>query len=255
LHHHAGSEPGREDQLARHAQLEVAQCPAGALALAALGRTIHGHGPPVADHVVQQEPRNLWRKVAWLPVLVILLDVASQKLPDHAIAGQSIRATRANGLRLEEEQDSLGRVSIGIMLAADSMDELMAKRQPTEHASQTRFLMAEPMQMASYVLDHLEVRLVCLAIHEQGPVHVTSVRPFTARERAEHDHRRVRREQTFLGQHVPEPGVGGQVGGGSGPSGVTLPGSFRRQAEMCHVSTRNPAAFVLVRPVPFAISR
>ena len=99
----------REQQLARGAQLRVAQAPAGAAALAVLRDEVDADRAPVADEVVEQEAR---RAMVAQRVAEVVLDHV------EAHAGEHARVARRD--RLEHEQHAASEVRVRVVVEADA---------------------------------------------------------------------------------------------------------------------------------------
>ena len=61
--------------------------------------------------------------------MAVFIKIAVYDSADHTFVGISSLANRA---RFEQEQDSLGRVLIGVVLAADLMNDVVAERHVSE---------------------------------------------------------------------------------------------------------------------------
>ena len=171
-------EPGGEQHLAARAQLGVADAPLLA-ALALLADEVDADRPPVADQVVEEEPR---RAVGLVGVLEVAVE---HPLPDAPVGGVA-----GDRLGLEHQQHAAREVRVGVGVEPDPVVEVGAedaRRRTRRSARGGGRRRRAPARSASQV--GLDVRPL-RALDQQRPVVVAAPRQLAAAPRAEQDDRR-----------------------------------------------------------------
>ena len=123
---------------------------------------------------------------------MILLEVPAQDGAHHAIANSAV----ANLARFEEQEHSTGGIAVGVGIAADLVDKVMAEGQLAKHLRGTWRFLAKPLELRPDRLRDDEMLRVGLTVYEQSPVDIAPFGHFTASQRPE-------RHEGAVGGHEP----------------------------------------------------
>jgi hypothetical protein len=132
----AGPEACHENQLSGQTQFYIPQSPLLNAVTSLLGR-IDRHRPPIPDVVIKKKSRD--KKLCRLVVEKIFADVpVKQRLQDSA--ADKIVAVKA--ARLQHKQNPSGGVCVRVIVAADEVNDIVAKRQSAEYPRRAGLLAA-----------------------------------------------------------------------------------------------------------------
>ena len=106
-------------------------CPTSPV-LALLADEVDADRPPVADQVVEEEPRRAVRLVGVLEVAV-----------EHPLPAAPVDVVAGDRLGLEHQQHAAGEVGVGVRVEPDARHEVVAEDPPAEHAAAAGRVRAE----------------------------------------------------------------------------------------------------------------
>jgi hypothetical protein len=126
--------------------------------------------------------------------MAVLCKVATDDCPNHAFISFGILADDS---RFEEEQDSPSGIFVGIVLATDLVDNVMAECHVSKSSGWAG--RAKPpivvlqLQQVLDLLDNSEMVGIGLPVYEVSPVEVAAGSPFASCKRSEYNQARVMR--------------------------------------------------------------
>ena len=123
--------------------------------------------------------------------MAVLLKIATVDDSNHTFIGIGILA---DGTRFEEEQDSSGGVPVGVVLATDLMNNVVAEGHVSKssgRAGRSKFPLILFRQKPLNSLGDDEVVGIGLPVYQIRPIEIAPRGPFASCERAEYNQTRV----------------------------------------------------------------
>src|SRR5579864_89675 len=116
--------------------------------------------------------------------MTVLCKVATDDCANHAFISFGILADDS---RFEEEQDSPSGIFVGIVLATDLVDNVMAECHVSKSSGRAGrakpALVAFQLEQALDLLDNSEMVGIRLPVYEVSPVEIAAGSPFPSRKR------------------------------------------------------------------------
>ena len=113
---------------------------------------------------------------------VPLQEVSSHCLPSTVVADRE---------GLKKQEHSSGGVCVGVVFAADKIQDLVAKGEVAKNSLWTRLLPAFFPEDAPYTVCHRAMLDVGFTIDQESPIHITAICRFLAGQRSKHNNARI----------------------------------------------------------------
>jgi hypothetical protein len=98
----------------------------------------------------------------------------------HSVVGFS----STNDRRLQQHQNTLSRVPVGVVLTADQVYQPMAERHASERSLGPYFFVTAALDYLADFFRKIQVLRICIAIDQERPINVAALRKFIPRQRA-----------------------------------------------------------------------
>ena len=136
-------------------------------------------------------------------VTEIVSQISGQEHPQHLLADAVTRVGRDG---LQQQEDALSNVPIGIGVSTNQVYELMAEGKAAKELIGSGLLVPGLLELLPDFLSRCQMGLIGWTINKQSPIQIASYGPFTPCEGSKHDERGVLRHQPLGGYETRQPG-------------------------------------------------